>query len=570
LEIGSPVGVVLWPPPGPNLARTVTYTGVVSQTLRHYGVPYAEIAPEGLEAALPAIAVLITVGETADADLMKSVAGWVEQGGILIAVGGASGRPDLFGVSREAPAYSSWGGSLGMTGEGYLAVDGAHPVTDHVRKPLHFFNGGAFRPEPDARVLAWALDAHQRETSERAAVVETSRGKGRCLLVAPDVPGAIVRIRQGIAVHHDGVPAPDGTGPICDEVLKSGDGGVLDWAFDRDDVDGVPGFRAFLEPVADRWAELLVRAVLWGASTAGVRLPLLWLYPRNLPALALLTHDSDGNDPTKAQSLLRVLEQARLRSTWCVMDPGYPPETVSAILAARHEPAFHYDAMSDGTAWSSQEFARQYRRIADHFGAAPVTNKNHYLRWEGDLEGFEWCIAHGIRVDQSKGASKTGEAGFNFGSCHPYRPVRRNGAELPILEIPTPTQDLIVFAPPAIARELQKAVLTCHGIHHLLFHPAHIETAGVAEALIEAVDHARAAGMEWWTAVQVADWEEARLGCTWSRRGDAWEIAASSNLPDASVLWLDPDGPTERWGFGFRPEVRDITAGTTCPLGGTN
>ena len=52
-------------------------------------------------------------------------------------------------------------------------------------------------------------------------------------------------------------------------------------------------------------------------------------------------------------------------------------------------------------------------------GERPATNKNHYLRWENDVDVWEWCVKHGIRLDQSKGASKSGEAGFD-GWIHRY------------------------------------------------------------------------------------------------------------------------------------------------------
>src|SRR5205814_8812796 len=99
---------------------------------------------------------------------------------------------------------------------------------------------------------------HQRET-QRAALVMNQVGQGRCLLIAPDITGTVTRIQQGIAVTRDGVSAPDGSAPIADDVLKSGDGGVLDWCFYRQPVEGVTDLHAFLQPVADQWRALLFR-----------------------------------------------------------------------------------------------------------------------------------------------------------------------------------------------------------------------------------------------------------------------------------------------------------------------
>src|SRR2546421_4054517 len=147
---------------------------------------------------------------------------------------------------------------------------------------------------------------------------------------------------------------------------------------------------------------------------------------------------------------------------------------MTKIKQAGHEFATHYDAMTANHPFCEEQFDRQFRELKVLFGGEqPVTNKNHYLRWEGDCELWDWCATHGIQLDQSKGASKTGEVGFNFGTCHPYFPVRFDGSTIDVLELPTPTQDLVVFAPEAIFEPLLAQAKKNHGVLHLLFHPAH-------------------------------------------------------------------------------------------------
>jgi hypothetical protein len=202
----------------------------------------------------------------------------------------------------------------------------------------------------------------------------------------------------------------------------------------------------------------------------------LWLYPRRLPCIAHLSHDSDGNEPEKARLLLDVLKQTQINSTWCIILPGYDANLMDEIKQAGHELATHYDAMTmtEGFNWGEGDFDRQHRELTELFKETPVSNKNHFLRWEGDVEFFDWCAKRGIELDQSKGPSKTGEAGFNFGSCHPYFPVRFNGEAIDVLELATLTQDLVVFAPPLILQHLMDGTQRVHGVMHLLFHPAHM------------------------------------------------------------------------------------------------
>lgn len=589
----SPLAVCTAPPPAENAPRTCEYPGYVHEILAHAGLCYRTIDHRSLAESLDGVRVLVTVGEIPfDENDQGVLDEWIEQGNAWIAVAGASGLAETLGVDIEQPYLPTWGGGAATLGEGYMDPHArSHPILAGFWAPLHYFGGIAVIPA-GADVLAFALDAHQRTGSSpdaplRAAITERPVGQGRTTLIAPDITGAVVRIQQGIAVTRDGVPAPDGTAPRTDGILKSDDGAVLDWHFDRSPVPGIPGYRAFLDPIADRWRTLLLRAIFHEARALGVSLPLLWLYPRNLPALAHLSHDTDLCEPGKAAALLDILREERIRSTWCVILPGYPPETIDAIRQDGHELAFHFDALSNAADWSEARFGEQLEQVAALIGERPTTNKNHYLRWQGDVELFEWCARAGISLDQSKGASKTGEAGFLFGTCHPYRPVDPDGRTIDVLELPTPTQDMIVFCPDELAEPLTQAVAGVHGILHLLFHPAHIESPGVANALRAAIAGARALGMEFWTARAIAEWETARRRIQWgSAEGPSGArlltLTSTVDLPGATLLWLDAgstpivtiDGEdypgvfVERWGFRFAAATFDMEAHRTHLLEG--
>lgn len=587
--MSAPVTVCVIAPPAANAARGVVYPHYVHEILQHAGLYHETIAPDDLADALPGIRLLVTVG---DGDLPEdgraALSAWVRNGGAWLAMGGVCGLPDVFGVTLEAPSYSTFGGGRCALGEGYLSLDHPlHPLSAGIPGPLHFFNGTAVLAGAGGTCIASILNRHQHST-HRAGIVESAPGAGHALLIAVDITGSVIRIQQGTAVSRDGVPSPDGTAPTTDGVLKSDDGAVLDWDFDRRPVPGAPGLSAFLHPVADLWREILLRGVFHLATQNRIALPLLWLYPRNLPALAHMSHDTDQNDPALGERLLDVLDEAGIHSTWCVILPGYSPRLIGRIRDAGHELATHFDAMSEGTAFTEEQFDSQWRALKEMFDETPVTNKNHYLRWEGDTEFFEWLAKRGIRLDQSKGASKTGEAGFNFGTCHPYFPLDPAGNRLDVLELPTPTQDLIIFAPPAIIAPLLDAVERRHGILHLLFHPAHIGKDGVAEALLAAVRGAKERGLEWWTARRLDAWERARRAAVWhgyEAAGGAARatLAAPDMLSGATVLWLAPDGAKirvndaaaltktmTRWGFEFHAAVLDAAGDTdiTCAVSG--
>jgi hypothetical protein len=477
--------------------------------------------------------------------------------------------PELFGVEIVPPVHTGWGGGVSTIGEGYLVAQKKdHPILGGCDAPMHFFSGLALRAI-DATVLGTSLDAHGRET-DRDVLFEKRIGKGRVILFAVDVTGTIVHIQHGVGVTRDGVAAGDGSAPLCDGVLKSGDGHVLDWHFDRDEIKGANGLRAFLRPIADEWKQLVLRSIFHGATEHRVALPVLWHWPRKLPAIAHMSHDTDGNEPAAERILFDTIARGKINTTWCVILPGYDSATIQRIADAGHELAMHYDAMSDGLEWSEAQFERQFRELSAMFGHPPVTNKNHYLRWENDSDVLLWCEKRGITMDQSKGASKTGEAGFNFGTCHPYFPVTFDGRTIDVLELPTPTQDLTVFAPEPLLEPLLHAALKHHGVMHLLFHPAHFTKPQVPPACEHAIAKAKAAGMEWWTARQLNDWERARRSVTWSGyRGDGQStvtLSTKSALEGATLLWLDAGGDFPAWGFKFRAETTSLASGASFEM----
>ena len=580
---GCPLGIAVFAEPAPNRPRTVAYPTYLREILAHAGLCYRELTESSFIDELPRLRVLLTVGEVElDQDARDALQRWLEQGGAWISIAGLCGMAPAFGVEPAPCPYAGWGTTGGVQlGEGYFApTNREHPTIEHLDISLHYFNGLAATPT-DVDVLAEALDAHQRATG-RVALAHRRVGQGRTFFIAPDLTGTVVRIQQGVAITRDGVPSDDGTAPVCDHVLKSDDGGVLDWHFDRQPVEGVPGLSAFLRPVADQWRQLLLRTIFTCATDAGLCLPVLWLYPRRLPAIAHMSHDTDENDPAKARALLAVLASAGVNTTWCTIAPGYDPAIIEQVRAAGHELALHFDALSPDAPWSSAALSDQHEQLTRLFdGQAPVSNKNHYLRWQGDTEFFNWCETVGIELDQSKGPSKPGCAGFGFGTCHPYFPVDPGNDTIDVLELPTLAQDLAVFIPPVFARAAIEPVLRSHGVLHLLFHPAHVDKPGVAEAIRASIDLAQQHGMPWWTAAQINAWERARRKMDWlAWREDNGQTTVSfrsgAPLTDATLLFLgaEHDAPMLNgegtsastlncWGFDFTAMQLDIHPGQT-------
>jgi hypothetical protein len=270
--------------------------------------------------------------------------------------------------------------------------------------------------------------------------------------------------------------------------------------------------------------------------------------------------------------MLEVLAEIDVRSTWCVIMPGYARELYQALLAAGQEVALHFDALEMGalSEFTEANLRAQYAWLKSASGVTPVTNKNHYTRWEGRLQFFEWCERLGLRAEQSRGPSKLGCTGFPFGTAHPHFPVRNDGSHIDVLEIGFQSQDLVIFAPAPVGPALVDQCVAHHGIVHLIFHPGHIAKPGVADALRDLVAYGRRHGLEWWTCEAIDRWERARRTVAMTAAADGLHFTAAAPLPAATLLFLNPPDALRvngdrvetqkavRYGFAFDAVLADL------------
>lgn len=551
--------------------------GYIREVLGRAGLFFEELPSDHLPwlAERPQAIVLLAGNLRLDADQREILARWVDGGGWLIGIGGTSGLDAVFGV-----------GDVRRLSEGWIKLTADdHPVTSGLRSSLHVFGGCVVKP-------AGATAVAELETVNRAAqgsaILERRAGAGRAILLAPDLLFSIVHIQQGSPVFQDRIAAPDGSAATDDGILKAEDGMALDWQRDRTPMqpDGVP---AFLEPITDELRELILRSVLYAASQRGVALPLLWYWPRRLPAIGMISHDTDGNDPARAQALLEAMNRCQTKSTWCVLYPGgYPAEFYRTLRQQGYEIALHFDAKEARatTCWSFESLRFQHRWLLDEAGLDQLTsNKNHYTRWEDRLDFWRWCERVGIRCDQTRGPSKQGTIGFALGGSQPYFPLDDEADPprmLAVFEMNMLTQDLAVVCPPEYGRQLLDSAARHHGVAHFLFHPAHILKPPVAPALSDLIEYGRSQGLEWWTCDQIYRWEMLRRGVVAKfDSAHALTLATAAPLRDATLLILKtgPRSPTPRirgavaetepmrvYGFDFQAVTVDLTETTSIQI----
>ena len=522
--------------------------GSISEILRRAGVFFEVVSPDQLPglSQRPDAIVLLAGNLPLGDDQREILAAWVRGGGSLVGIGGTSGLDDLFGVSAPRRLAEGW---LKVTADD-------HPLTAGLRSSLHVFGGYAVKP--GAATSLAELEPGNRVRG--SAILEHRVDKGRAILLGPDLLFSIVHIQQGIPVFQDVRPAPDGTAATNEGILKAEDGMVLDWQRDRTPMapDGVP---AFLEPISDELRELILRSIFYAAREREIALPLLWYWPRCLPAVGHISHDTDGNDPVRAVALLKVMSRCQVKSTWCTIYPGgYPREFYRALQEQGYEIALHFDALDGGprTSWSREHLLFQHRWLLDEAGLEHVTtNKNHYTRWESRLDFWRWCELVGIHSDQTRGPSKQGTIGFALGGSQPYFPLDDEADPprmLDVFEVNLQTQDLAVVCPPEYGRQLVDSVLRHHGVAHFLFHPSHILKPPVEEALVSLIEYGRSQGLEWWTSEQIYRWEVLRRGVAATfDAASALTLTTAAPLRDATLLVLKTRAPSPAIRLGNEP-----------------
>ena len=548
----------------------------VLEILAHAGIPFTRVDAATLPEALATLKVLILPHHGVTTPEMGRLYGFVASGGALIGLGGTSGLDDLFGVRTQSGAH-----------EAFLQVTQPdHPLVRDLHSSLHVWDAVTARAA-GATVLANLCDREEKRIGVGLSVYRLQQGLS--VFCAADLPWCILHMLQGKPVHHDGQPAPDGTAQIDEGILKCDDGIVLDWETDRTTGTEAPFFR---EAIGDELRAMLLRSVFLGALHTTTALPLLWYWPGDLEAVAHLSHDSDNNVLDRAFQLLENTRELGVHSTWCIQYPGYTPELYAAVAAYGSELCLHYDALSgkEPNRWDYGDLVFQWEFLRKEAGLDFITsNKNHYTRWEGYLEFFDWLEQLGIPHDQTKGPSKFGNTGHLFGSTHPWFPMDPDsGRCYDVLEINFLTQDMVqprghpdapvdAYVPYAIAEPLVDRVRKHYGVAHYLFHPHHCVRPGVPTAMADVVRYARAQGMPWWTAQQINAWERSRRSVAFADVGAAAAtIHVGAPLEDATLLVLQVgeqecdvrvDGlpaasrSVERYGFRFQAVTHALAAG---------
>lgn len=483
------------------------YESYWPEILKQAGLAFEMWTPETWLGEQPDGLTIVT-GLDDSADWAAVLQSYCGRGNALLTIGGTHGLDDVLGVKNVRHIH-----------EGWIGWDGS-ALADGLQSSFHFFGSALVRPEEGTEAHG-IITLHNGTATAHPAVTLKPVSGGAAACLAVDLARTFRLIQQGVPVLKDGIPSDDGSGAIDDDIFKADDSVVLDWKRDRDSVgDGVP---FFLHPIVDEFRLVLLRLVHRLQEATSRTFAQVWFWPEGLEAVGHISHDTDGNLVEAANMMMDRLNEADVKTSWCVIMPGYPEEVYERILAEGHEMALHYNALpQEGCYWDEGLFNEQLNQLQSQMaamenGAERIwTNKNHYLRWEGDVQFYKWCEKAGIVVEQSKGGTKQGNKGFLAGTCHPYLPASDAAENNRIMNVySNPT---LAWDPPVPlrctypeAKALVDRSKDVYGVAHFLYHPATFKMyEDVGPTFVELIRYGKEAGLAWWTALELYSWLELR------------------------------------------------------------
>ncbi|MEF2244063.1 polysaccharide deacetylase family protein [Paenibacillus sp. IITD108] len=502
----------------------------IEEILAHAGIPFRTITEiSGLDTCDADIVIASVTAE--DEETAGRLWSYADSGGVLISYGGLQALAERLGVHKRTPAET-----------GYALL----PEYELAPVPLRYLRAEAWHTEQCAAAYG-SLHRISPDAVEVGALLQQwQAGSGAIHRWAVDIPTTVAQLQLGTKpVLADGIPAPDGTAAINENILKADDGIELDWQLDRKHTD--TGMPYFAYPYADYWRQLLVSHLIRCALDRGLTLPFVGQWPEGTEQVALISFDSDFNIDETAKTTLDVLQKLNVPSTWCMIEPGYSPAIYTRVLEEGHELALHYNALEkeDGV-WGADAFKQQLEWVRAATGVNPiVSNKNHYTRYEGWGELFKWCEDNGIAVDQTRGPTKRGNVGFLFGTCQPYFPISwfdEQNRLYDVLEIGFVTQDMNhpALSDTSIVEPLLEQIAKVGGVAHFLFHQIHIhEKEPVRRAIGELVEKARERGYSFWTSQQVNDWQRKRRKVRITGLNNSGEVQLEcSSVKQPVIVWV--------------------------------
>ncbi|MSN27148.1 MAG: DUF4082 domain-containing protein [Geobacter sp.] len=513
---------------GPVLVVTSAsnpFSGYYAEILRAEG--FNEFAVSDILSISPALLSsydVVILGEMPMTDSQVAIfSDWVVSGGKLIAM-----RPDkklagLLGLSDKSSTLSN----------GYLLVDTTGGAGFGIVSQSMQFHGVADRYTLSGASSLATLYADANTTTSDPAVTLTSVGLngGQAAAFTYDLARSVVYTRQG---NPDWAGQPrDGISPVRSDDLFFGNA-TFDPKPDWVDVNKIA------IPQADEQQRLLANLII-RMNLNRKPLPRFWYFPRNLPAVVVMTGDDHSNGGTigRFDSYLALSPAGCSVENWeCIRGTSYIYPDIpasnsityysypnvpinnaqaSAYNSAGFEVALHvFTNCADYTPFSLEGFfVDQLNTWNNNYPGLPlpVTNRTHCIPWSDFATQPAVELAHGIRLDTTYyyyPSTWVGDRpGLFTGSGMPMRFADSSGNLIDVYQAVTQLTDESGQSYPFTIDTLLDRAIGPEGYYGAFVVNAHTDTAesSVSDAIINS---AIARGVPVISAKQLLKWLDAR------------------------------------------------------------
>lgn len=464
------------------------------EVLEHSGIPF-ELLDLKAGFDLSNLDVLVLAGEgELPANMRERLGSWMRLGGSIVCSASLWGLGDVLGLEAT--------------------YDGRHPSRELIfpvkpgdrawpeqAGPARFFGGFHARAtdsQPIAQTSTGSVAASRRKV-----------GKGVALGLTVHVGQTIAQMCLGRSVECDAVGPSDGSARLDDHRLRAEDGINLSFEKDRAQA-GTAEHPLFATPHADVVRELWIRLILEAIEATGKRTSVFWPWPNNAEGGACVSVDCEEFSPGNVMSLHNVLAMAGASAAWLVAQPGYALDVYRSFRKWEHEVGLLFAPDEDGHL--NEEKLKIQHVAMSRAASIPVLSS---LRlpdggWNRLDRLYELADATGSRVSLSKGGRQAGTAGFAFGTCMPFHPIRKDGSSMRVLEIPYQTFMPGHIIPESAVSALIEQTAARNGCFHVVVTSACTQDGHVSMVLRRTVTLAKHAKLEYMLPQEIARFERTR------------------------------------------------------------
>lgn len=496
--------------------------GWYRETLAHAGVR-AELLHEWVPAELSRTHVCLVAGIGSLTPAQREgLRNWVDQGGQLVVAGAPLEMEELLG---HVPSGSK------RRSVGYVKPSRKDRLWPENTTEIKALGVTTVTPR-NAETIA--------ECEGQAVVTRYRYGQGCAIYVGIDLGLTCQLMALGRSVECDAIGPNEEAVALDDGVLRAEDGIALSFESDRTPSGEHPGY--FGSAWVDLTREVWLRAVIEAIERSGKATPVAWYWPNAAPGAATLTLDVRDNEVDRVVAMQRMLSMYGCAATWLVSLPGYSADVYRALRAMEHEVGLLY-AVDDANGWHDDRL-RVHMTNLIRLASWPAmgTVRVQHGQWKGWTQFYDSCDHAGARVSVNKGGRHAATAGFAFGTCHPFHPVRKDGRERLVLEIPYHLWEPGHQVAESTTVEIIQKVVDRNGCLGFSLHPDSLNDPTVSAAVRRVLMTCKEQRMVFMKADDVARFERGRrhLRITTKQLGEAGWLQIGSEIEMSGLTIMLP------------------------------